>query len=138
MLKGIVVGNIGSEPEMRYSAQGQGMLRFSVASNGRVKNQDGEWQDETTWIRCTIFGARAEKLSEMLRKGTKVYVDGRLEARPWMNNSGQPQAGLEMIANDVEFAGNRQDGDGGTQQRQPVVAASAPRAQQESLDDIPF
>lgn len=138
MLKAIIVGNIGSEPEMRYSAQGQGMLRFSVASNDRVKNQDGEWQDETTWIRCTVFGARAEKLSEMLRKGTKVFVDGRLEARPWLNNSGQPMAGLEMIANDVEFAGNRQD----VEQRQPIAAGRqvtpAEAQRMDEAGELPF
>jgi single-strand DNA-binding protein len=137
MLKCMVIGNIGGDPEIRYSQDGKSILRFNVASNGRERLQDGTWQDKTDWIRCTVFGPRAEKLAALLRKGTKVYVDGRLEARPWLNNAGQPQAGLELIASEVEFAGNRQDGE----QRAPAgVATAAARQRQESLDDsdIPF
>ena len=110
MLKGIVVGNIGSDPELRYSAGGTATLRFSVASNGRVRNQAGEWQDETTWVRVTVFGKRAESLQNLLKKGTRVYADGRLEARPWTGQNGQVNAGLELVASDVEFASSRPNG----------------------------
>lgn len=108
MLKGSVIGNIGADPDMRYAASGSPVLRFNVASNGRVRDQSGEWVDETTWIRCTVFGKRAESLVEHLRKGMRVFVDGRLEARPWTDQQGNVRAGLELIANDVEFFSPRE------------------------------
>lgn len=132
MLHAQIVGNVGNEPELKYSASGSALLRFNVASNYRVKSQSGEWEDRTEWIRCTVFGQRAETLGQYLHKGTKVFVDGRLEARPWTDNSGSVRAGLELVAGDVEFMSARQD-DSGQQQR------PAARAQVTDDDDlIPF
>ena len=140
MLKASVVGNVGGDPDMRYSPDGRPFLRFNVASNGRTKNQQGEWVDETTWVRVTVFGQRAETLSQYLRKGSKVYADGRLEARPWTDQQGQVRAGLEVIADTVEFMSPRGD-DGGS--RQPVAAGTAAsRApvpdDPGELEDLPF
>lgn len=112
MLKAIVVGNIGSDPELKYAASGQPVLRFSVASNYRMKNQAGDWQDATEWVRVVVFGKRAESLQQHLGKGTRVYCDGRLEARPWTDRAGNLQAGLELTANDVEFLVSRTVGTG--------------------------
>lgn len=111
MLKASVIGNIGNDPELKYSASGSAILRFNVASNYRTKVESGEWQDRTEWIRVALFGQRAERLMEHLRKGMRVYVDGRLEARPWNHQERGPQAGLELMANDVEFASARRDED---------------------------
>src|SRR3954467_9681346 len=69
MIKATIVGNIGTEPEMRYTAAGQSLLAFSVASTYRTKNQAGEWVDKAEWVRCTVFGKRAETLSQYLHKG---------------------------------------------------------------------
>lgn len=107
MLKATVVGNIGSEPQMQFTPNGHGLLRFSVASNYRTKGPGGEWKDATEWVRVAVFGKRAETLSQYLVKGTRVYVDGRLEARPWTDRSGNVQAGLELTASDVEFVSSR-------------------------------
>src|SRR4051794_4570912 len=103
MLKATVIGNPGSDPEMRYSANGAPFLRFNVASKGRVRTPEGEWTDETTWVRVTVFGQRAETLSQYLKKGSRVYVEGRLEARPWTDQRGQLRPGLEVMASNVEF-----------------------------------
>jgi single-strand DNA-binding protein len=136
MLKAQAIGNIGSDPEMRYSPSGTAFIRFNVASNGRTRNQSGEWEDKTEWIRVTVFGQRAEKLSEMLHKGSRVFVDGKLEARPWTNNSGQPQAGLELIANEVEFMSARAE-DGGRGPSGPVRPLGA-GVSADNDDNIPF
>lgn len=112
MLKATVIGNLGGDPELKYSANGQPFLRFNIASNYRVREPDGSWADRTEWIRCTTFGKRAETLGQHLRKGTRVYVDGRLEARPWTDQSGSVRAGLELVASDVEFMSSRQNGAG--------------------------
>jgi len=119
MLKATLVGNLGQDPEMRYSAEGRPVLTFRVASNYRTRTPEGEWQDRTEWVRVRVVGQRAESLAQYLRKGSRVFVDGRLEARPWLNNQQQPQSGLEIFASDVEFMSQRQvDG-------QPVPASVA-------------
>lgn len=121
MLKGLLIGNVGSDPDLRYSANGSAFLRFNVASNGRTRDAAGQWTDTTEWVRVTVFGQRAESLANLLKKGTRVYCDGRLEARPWTDQQGAIRAGLELVASDVEFASSRPD-DGQQQQRRPVAA----------------
>lgn len=120
MLKASLIGNLGSDPEMKYTQDGNARLQFNVASNQRVKNALGNWDEVAVWVRVTVFGKRAETLAEYLKKGTRVFVDGRLEARPWTNNAGNPQAGLELIASEVEFMSSRQDG----QQREPAAVGA--------------
>ena len=132
MLTASVIGNLGNDPEMRYTQSGTATLRFNVATNGRAKNSDGQWEDRTEWVRVTVFGQRAESLNEYLRKGTRVFVYGRLDARPWTTKDGDLRAGLEVIASDVEFMSSRQDA-----QSEP----SRRPAQQQAvgdLDSIPF
>ena len=136
MLKAILLGNLGGEPDLRYSPEGRPFLRFNVAANYRARGEPGEWEDRTEWVRVTVFGQQAERLSQYLRKGTRVYVDGRLEARPWTDQQHQARAGLEVIANDVQFMSPRAD-EG--QARQPV-AADAGRVPDDlaELEDLPF
>src|SRR3954454_8716273 len=109
MLKAMVIGNLGNDPEMRYSASGSPLLRFNVASNFRTRTPEGEYQDKTEWVRGTVTGNRDESLSQYLKKGSRVYVEGRLEARPWTDQQGQIRAGLEVLANVVQFMSSRQD-----------------------------
>ena len=109
MLKATVIGNLGNDPDMRYSASGSPFLRFNVASNYRSRTPEGELQDRTEWVRVTVFGQRAETLSQYLKKGSRVYVEGRLEARPWTDQQGQLRSGLELRASDVEFMSSRAD-----------------------------
>src|SRR6187551_3698728 len=109
MLKASVIGNLGGDPELKYSASGQPTLRMNVASNFRARSPEGEWQDKTEWVRVTVFGQRAETLSQYLKKGMRVYVEGRLEARPWTDQQGQIRPGLEVTALDVEFMSSRAD-----------------------------
>ena len=165
MLKAMLIGNLGNDPEMRYSANGAPFLRFNVASNFRTRTPEGEWQDKTEWVRVTVTGQRAESLSQYLRKGSRVYVDGRLEARPWTDQQGQVRAGLEVMANEVQFMSSRADdermggggggggdrdfagsGGGGGRSSAPSSSSpprSAPRPRPEpdedsDLEDLPF
>lgn len=139
MLKLVVVGNLGSDPDLRYNASGSPFLRFNIASNGRTRNASGEWQDSTEWIRVTITGARAEKLAEYLKRGVRVYVDGRLETRPWIDRSNEPKAGLELLADSIEFVSSRPR-DEGRQDRQPVASGSryATGSDDADLEDLPW
>lgn len=111
MLNGSAIGNLGNDPEMKYSSSGSPFLRFNIATNGRRRDQDGNWSDHTEWLRVTVFGQRAETLSQYLLKGTRVYVSGRLEARPWTDQQGNVRAGLELIADMVEFMSSRENGE---------------------------
>src|SRR5215218_6734762 len=109
MLKCVLIGNLGGDPDLRYSPEGRAFLRMNVACNFRARSPEGEWQDRTEWVRVTVFGQQGERLSQYLRKGSRVYVEGRLEARPWTDQQGQVRAGLEVVANDVEFMSSRTD-----------------------------
>lgn len=130
MLNLSVIGNCGADADLRYSANGNALLRVNVAANFRTRTPEGEYQDRTEWVRVTVVGKRAETLAQFLKRGTKVYASGRLEARPWTDNQGQIRAGLEMLAGDVEFFSPRDD-----QQRQPVAAGT--RGASDDLD-APF
>jgi single-strand DNA-binding protein len=162
MLKASVIGNLGGDPELRYSPSGQPMLRMNVASNYRARTPEGEWQDRTEWVRVTVFGQRAEALSQYLKKGMRVYVEGRLEARPWTDQQGQIRSGLEVTALDVEFMSSRADdemrggggggggggmGDSpaprerssGTAPSRPAPRSAAPEPMDDGdLEDLPF
>jgi single-strand DNA-binding protein len=124
MLRAMLAGNLGGDAAMRYSANGTPFLRFNVASNSSTRTPSGEWQTRTEWVRVTLFGQRVEFLSQHLRRGTFVCVDGRLEARPWTDQHGQVRAGLEIVANDVEFASPRPSDEAGAVD---TSDASAPR-----------
>ena len=116
MLKASVIGNLGNDPELRYSPSGAPSLRVNVASNFRARTPEGEWEDRTEWVRVIIFGQRAESLAQYLKKGMRVFVDGRLEARPWTDRENRVRAGLEIVAIDIEFTSPRQADDEGQQQ----------------------
>jgi len=141
MLNASLIGNLGGDPDLQYSASGSAFLRLNVATNGRVRTQAGEWEDRTEWVRVTVFGQRAESLSTLLKKGTRVYVSGRLEARPWTGKDGQEKAGLEVVAETVEFMSSRQDDDAPRQQPARAArpaAAAAVHDELEGLDGLPF
>jgi single-strand DNA-binding protein len=161
MLKASVIGNLGSDPELRYSPSGAPSLRVNVASNFRARTPEGEWEDRTEWVRVIVFGQRAESLAQYLKKGVRVFVDGRLEARPWTDRENRVRAGLEIVASDLDFMSPRQvdddelqhgGGAGTGESRAAAGPGSAPRPQPSpqsrpgpepepdsgELDDLPF
>ena len=98
--KCMIIGNLGRDPEMRYTAGGQAVTQFTVATNRRWQ-RDGEWQEETEWFRVVVWRDQAERVAESLRKGNKVYVEGRLQTRQWEDQSGQKRYTTELIADRV-------------------------------------
>ncbi len=126
----VVVGNVGRDPEMRYTPQGTAVTNFTVAVNRRWKNQDGEQQEKTTWFRVTAWGKLAEVTNEHLTKGRLVLVEGEVEASAWMGQDGEPRATLELRAQNVRFLG----GKGTTGSEQAEAPAPAPAEE----DDLPF
>jgi single-strand DNA-binding protein len=117
----IIVGNLGRDPEMRYLPSGQGVTSFSVASSRSYTNNQGEKVDETIWFRVSVFGKMAETCNQYLKKGSKVLVEGRLQAdkngspRIWTRQDGTPGVSFEVTAATVRFLSSRGDsmGSGG-------------------------
>ncbi len=114
----ILVGNLGRDPEMRYTPSGQPVTSFSVASSRSYNNPNGEKVDETTWFRVTAWGKQAETCNQYLRKGSKVLVEGRLQPdknggpRVWTRQDGTPSASFEVTASTVRFLSSRGEGAG--------------------------
>ena len=148
-----LVGNLGVDPEVRYSADGKPVLSFRVASNYRKRDADTrDWVDATNWYRVTTFGRLAERLSEQvsggrLTKGSRVIVFGRLEASGYIDRNNQPQPSLDVVADDVLFADTRPraEGEFGSGEFEPSTAgraAAQPRPQNldesTDLEDLPF
>lgn len=103
-----LVGNLGRDPEMRYTPSGVAVVNFSLATSKRWQSPDGEWQDKTLWFRVAAWRKLAETVSEYLHKGSRVLVIGEMEeARPWTDKDGNTQASLEVTAQVVKFLSSK-------------------------------
>jgi len=103
----IIVGNLGRDPEMRYTPSGVPVTTFSVAVSKRWKGQDGEQHEKTTWFRVTAWRKLAELCNQYLSKGRQVLVEGEVDASAWMGQDNEPRASLELTAQNVRFLGSR-------------------------------
>ena len=112
--KVMLIGRLGTDPEIRYSASGMAMANISVATNHSTKDrQTGEWVEATEWHRVVLFDRQAEVAGEYLRKGSQVYIEGRLQTRKWQDQSGQDRYTTEIVANEMQMLGGRADNAGG-------------------------
>jgi single-strand DNA-binding protein len=117
--KGTIIGNLGGDPEMRYTAAGRAFTTFSVACNRNYTSADGEKHEETEWFRVTAGGKLAEVCSQYLSKGRRVYIEGRLSSRSWESSGGEKRWSMEINANEVQLldgAKSRDDASGGDAQ----------------------
>ncbi|HXL81411.1 MAG TPA: single-stranded DNA-binding protein [Pyrinomonadaceae bacterium] len=136
--KVILVGNLGRDPELRYTPQGTPVCSFSMATNERRKDKSGELQDQTTWFRVTLWGRQAETASQYLTKGRPVYIEGRLRVEEWTDRDGKARHTLEVHGTDMQFIG------GGRGEEPPMeraaAAGGATTTEQPDIadDDIPF
>ena len=146
--KVIIVGNIGRDPETRYMPSGDAVTNISVATSDRYKDkQTGEMKETTEWHRVAFFGKLAEIAGQYLKKGSQVYVEGRLRTRKWADASGQEKYSTEIVADSMQMLGSKMagGGEGGESYSRPkstVSSNSAPAPTAASLgamdDDIPF
>ncbi|MDP3621262.1 MAG: single-stranded DNA-binding protein [Polynucleobacter sp.] len=146
--KVIIVGNVGRDPETRYMPSGDAVTNISVATSDRYKDkQTGEMKETTEWHRVAFFGKLAEIAGQYLKKGSQVYVEGRLRTRKWADASGQEKYSTEIVADSMQMLGSKMagGGDGGESYSRPKSsesASSAPAPSAASLgamdDDIPF
>ncbi len=101
--KVILIGNLGSDPEMRYTPNGAAVCEFRMAVNRRYTTSDGEQREETDWFRVTCWNRLAETVNQYLQKGRKAYVEGRISSSAYTDREGQPRATLEVTAETVRF-----------------------------------
>ena len=148
--KVILIGNLGKDPEVKYTPQGTAVAKFSLATNERFKDKDGQWQDRTEWHNITAWARTAEIAGEYLKKGGKVYIEGRLHNHSWDDKeTGQKKYMTEIIVNDLVLLSGRGESGGEStraaaaggnnfDQRaaepEPAAAAASPI----SDEDIPF
>lgn len=133
-----LVGNLGSDPEMKYTPSGVPVTKFSVAVNKTWTGQDGTRQDKTTWFRVTAWRQLAELCAKYLSKGRQVLIIGEIEeARPWTDRDGNTRASLEITAQTVKFIGSRGD-EGGGGSFNGSSNASNDSADVSNEEDIPF
>jgi single-strand DNA-binding protein len=142
--KVILIGNLGRDPELRYTQSGQAVANFTLATTERFSNREGERQERTEWHRIVAWGRTAELCAQYLAKGRSVYIEGRLGTREWEDKEGQKRRTTEITAQSVQFLGARggAGGPSGTEPSGPSFdeggngggASSGPPPQ----DDIPF
>jgi len=111
--KVILVGNLGRDPETRYMPDGGAITNISVATTDKWKDKAGEMQEKTEWHRVAFFGKLAEIAGEYLKKGSQVYIEGRLQTRKWQDKEGQDKYTTEVVANVMQMLGSRQGMGGG-------------------------
>jgi len=154
--KVILVGNLGRDPEVRYSPDGAAICNVSIATTSNWKDKtSGERREETEWHRVVFYNRLAEIAGEYLRKGRPVYVEGRLKTRKWQNKEGVDQYTTEIVADQMQMLGGREGGEGAAMagdgasaaprpasRAQPATRPAAPAAGGANLadmdDDIPF
>ena len=142
--KVILVGNLGNDPDVRYTAGGAAVSNISVATTESWKDREsGEQQEKTEWHRVVFFGRLAEIVAEYLKKGSQVYIEGRLQTRKWQDKEGNDRYSTEIVANEMQMLGSRA-GAGNFDKpatSEPVTPESSPSSKADESfadDDIPF
>jgi single-strand DNA-binding protein len=145
--KVMLIGNLGRDPELRYTTSGQAVASLAIATSEKFKNKNGEMEERTEWHRVTLWGKLAEIAKEYLAKGRTVYIEGRLQTRKWTDRDGNDRYTTEIVGDRMQMLGGRggDSGSGGGAARrdnfsqepvaEPVVNYDEPVYQD---DDIPF
>ncbi len=142
--KAIILGSLGQDPDIRYTASGAAVANISIATNEQWKDKEsGEMQERTEWHRVVFFGRLAEIVGEYLRKGSQVYVEGRLQTRKWQDKEGKDRYTTEIVASEMQMLGSKSGGttasfDQSQQPQQSAPATTAKGSDDDFDDDIPF
>ncbi len=143
--KVILLGNLGKDPEVKYTPSGTAVAKFSLATNERYKDKAGEWQDRTEWHNIVAWQRLAEIVGEYVKKGSKLYIEGRLQTSSWDDKeSGQKRYKTEVIASDLVLLSGRGEGESAGRSRGASASAGMdqrvpePDTAQITDDDIPF
>ena len=139
--KVMLIGNLGRDPELRYTQNGQAVANFTLATNESWNNKSGEREERTEWHRIVVWGKQAEVARDYLAKGRQLFVEGRIQTREWEDKEGQKRFTTEVIASNFVMLGRRDGGDGGPpgpSQDSGGSGSSGPVDPGAGGDDIPF
>ena len=140
--KAIIVGNLGANPEMRQTQTGSSVTNFNVATSEQWTDKDGQKQEQTEWHRIVAFGRLGEICGEYLQKGSKVYVEGRLQTRQWQDQSGNTKYTTEIVAREMKMLDSRQSdtsvGDKEVKSTDDGGGVWSPGGSSSMGDDVPF
>lgn len=137
--KVMLIGNLGKDPEVRYTAAGTAVASFSLATSEKFKNKNGEWEEKTEWHNVTLWARLAEIAGEYLAKGKTVYIEGRLQTRKWQDRDGKDRYTTEVVGEKMQMLSGK--GDGGGRQGGGRSESQEPAYEEPSFnpdDDIPF
>lgn len=110
--KAILIGNLGKDPEVRYMPSGEAIANITLATTDSWKDKSGEKQERTEWHRVSFFGRQAEVVGEYLKKGSSIYVEGRIQTRKWQDKEGQDRYTTEIVADRMQMLGGKSSGGG--------------------------
>ena len=133
--KAILIGNLGRDPELRYTQDGRPVANFTLATNERWRDKQGNNQERTEWHRIVVWDKQAENCAQYLQKGRSAYIEGRIQTREWEDKEGKKRQTTEVVAQQVKFLGAR--GDGGRPAADTPPPPGEPSAPAGG-DDIPF
>ncbi|HLK53560.1 MAG TPA: single-stranded DNA-binding protein [Candidatus Angelobacter sp.] len=136
--KVILVGNLGKDPEVKYTPSGVPVAKFSLATNERFKDKAGEWQDRTEWHNIVAWQRLAEIIGEYVKKGSKIYIEGRLQTSSWEDKqSGEKKYRTEVVASDLVLLGGRGEGGGDHEGRSSRSGSSFDQRTSHSEEHVP-
>ncbi len=136
--KVMLIGNLGKDPEVRFTASGQAVASFSLATSEKFKGKTGEWEERTEWHSITLWGKLAEIAGEYLSKGKTVYIEGRLQTRKWQDKSGNDRYTTEIVGDKMQMLSAKGERSGGDAPSTPKTTGSSHEEPPFQDDDIPF
>ena len=139
--KVILIGNLGADPELRYTPSGRAVVNFNLATSRTWNNRDGEKQEETEWHRIVAWDKLAEICGEYLKKGAQTYVEGRLQTRSWEDKNGVKRYTTEAVVSEMRMLGSRQDTGSSDSSKSSDTSSPPPETLPstfEADDDLPF
>lgn len=134
--KVILIGNLGKDPELRYTPSGTAVASFSLATSEKWKDREGNMQDKTEWHNIVVWGRQAEIAKEYLAKGRQVYIEGRIQTRSWDDKDGNKRYTTEIIAQRLNFLGTRDQGGAAAPDMPPEAPPPGDLGAED--DDLPF
>lgn len=133
-----IFGNLGQDVTLKYTPAGMAVANFSVATTEGKKNKDGDWDNITTWFKCTVWGKNAENCNKFLSKGSSVYLEGRLSEEKWQDKDGNERTSLVVNTSDVQFVEKRDQNTDDSSVSESKSSVKSKKDKQVEEDDVPF
>jgi len=135
--KAILIGNLGKDPELRYTPSGQAVASFSIATTRKWRDKEGQFQEQTDWHNIVAWGKQAETINEYLKKGSPIYIEGRIQNRSYDDKDGVKKWISEVVIREFQFLGGRPDQSGGAKPTSGPPSEAPPDVAADD-DDLPF